>query len=252
MKSEEGAALTSRLRQEFGEIDCFVHEAVTTAPECRRFAHIADLTAELFSQYRELIYAVPCGVVVRSLANCIGSKLTDPAVVVMDVRARWTVSLLSGHEGGANELAIRVANIFDAEPVVTTTTEAVKDLIVGVGCRRGVECEKIVEAVESAMRLAKIPLARVRLLASAEVKRSEEGLLQATAQLKIPVRFLSMTQIALCQREISQSEFVQKSVGVPAVAEPAALLAGRRTTLLLKKTIFNHVTVAIAQENFTS
>jgi cobalt-precorrin 5A hydrolase len=249
--SQEGAALIPRLRHEFGEIDCFVHESVATAAECGRFARVVELTGELFSQYRELIYAAPCGVVVRSLANCVDNKLNDPAVVVMDVRARWTVSLLSGHEGGANNLAVRVANVFDAEPVITTTTEAVKDLIVGIGCRRGAGCGQIVEAIQSALGLTRMPLDRVRLLASAEVKHDEQGLLRAAEQLKIPIRFLSMAQIASCQQAVSQSEFVRKSVGVPAVAEPAALLAGRRTTLLLQKTVFNQVTVAIAQESFT-
>jgi cobalt-precorrin 5A hydrolase len=249
--SEEGAALIPRLRQEFAGINCFVHESVTTAEECNRFARIVDLTAEIFSCYQALVYAAPCGVVVRALAHSVESKLSDPAVVVVDVGARWAVSLLSGHEGGANDLAMRVANLFDAEPVVTTTTEAVKDLIVGVGCRRGVERERIIQAIEGAMALAKMPLSRVRLLATAEIKRDEEGLVQAAAQLMIPLRFISMAQLAACGQTVSTSEFVMKSVGVPAVAEPAALLAGRRTTLLLQKTIFNQVTVAIARENFT-
>ncbi len=45
---------------------------------------------------------------------------------------------------------------------------------------------------------------------------------------------------------------VEEKVAVPAVAEPVALLAGRRTELLLPKTIINSVTVAIARENCSS
>lgn len=250
--SREGASLIPRLRQELGEIDCYLHDAVAEVENCQSFTHIIELTHEIFPRYRALIYAAPCGVVVRSLAGCVASKLTDPAVVVLDVGARWAVSLLSGHEGGANDLAIRVANIFDAEAVLTTTTDAMKDLIVGIGCRRGVACDQIIDSVRRSLVLIDKPLSHVRLLASASVKRDEPGLFEAAVQLKIPLRFISMEQIQQCPYAISQSEFVQKSIGVPAVAEPAALLAGRRTKLLLRKTTYKGITVAIAQENCTS
>jgi cobalt-precorrin 5A hydrolase len=248
--SSEGASLIPRLRQEFGEIDCYLHDAVVVE-NCESFSHIAELTHQIFSRYGALIYAAPCGVVVRSLALCVDSKLTDPAVVVLDVGARWAVSLLSGHEGGANDLAIRIANVFDAEPVITTTTEATKNLIVGIGCRRGIACDKIVDAVQQSLAHLKKPISQVRLLASASVKQDEGGLLEAASQLNIPLRFISMEQIQQCQYITSQSDFVLKSVGVPAVAEPTALLAGRRTRLLLPKTTYSGITVAIAQENCT-
>ncbi len=47
-------------------------------------------------------------------------------MVVVDVGARWAISLLSGHEGGANDLAVAVGNILAAEPVISTTSEALK------------------------------------------------------------------------------------------------------------------------------
>ena len=112
-------------------------ESELEAPAAERFTKIADLTAALFPVCRGLVYAAPCGVVVRALAPLVKSKYEDPAVVVLDAGGRWAVSLLSGHEGGANDLAIRVANLTGAEPVVTTTTEALKSVIVGIGCRRG-------------------------------------------------------------------------------------------------------------------
>ena len=117
------------------------------SPEAERFTKIADLTASLFPVCRGLVYAAPCGVVVRAIAPLIQSKFEDPAVVVLDAGGRWAVSLLSGHEGGANALAIRVANLLGAEPVITTTTEALKSVIVGIGCRRGTPAERIVAAI---------------------------------------------------------------------------------------------------------
>ena len=156
------------------------------APAAERFTKIADLTAMLFPVCRGLVYAAPCGVVVRAIAPLIKSKYEDPAVVVLDAGGRWAVSLLSGHEGGANDLAIRVANLTGAEPVVTTTTEALKSVIVGIGCRRGTPAERIVETVREALAEAGIALEEVRLLASADVKADEAGLLEAAETLGIP------------------------------------------------------------------
>ncbi len=165
---------------------------------------------------------------------------------------RWAVSLLSGHEGGANELAMAVANILDAEPVISTTTEAVKNLIVGVGCRRGAEAGAIGAAIREALALANCDLAQVRLLASAEIKADEPGLLEAARQLGLPLRLVGAEEIRNSIRTFGHSDFVQEKVDLPAVAEPAALLAGRRTQLLLPKQRLHGVTVAIARESCPS
>ena len=192
--SEEGAKLLAPLVAALPGTRLFIHESVRAAsdgetpgtPEAERFTRIADLTASLFPVCRGLVYAAPCGVVVRAIAPLIQSKYEDPAVVVLDAGGRWAVSLLSGHEGGANALAIRVANLLGAEPVITTTTEALKSVIVGIGCRRGTPAERIVAAVQNALADAGIPLDEVRLLASADVKADEAGLLAAAEALGVP------------------------------------------------------------------
>jgi cobalt-precorrin 5A hydrolase len=89
----------------------------------------------------------------------------------------------------------------------------------------------------------------VRLLASADLKADEAGLLKAAHLLNIPLRFVPGAEICACDRNFNASAFVQDKVALPAVAEPAALLAGRRTRLILPKTIIKSVTVAIAREN---
>ena len=170
-------------------------------------------------------------------------------MVVVDVGGRWSVSLLSGHEGGANELAMLVANALSAEAVITTTTEALKTVIVGVGCRRGTPCDRIVESVRDALAKANLPLERVRLLASADLKADEPGLLEASRELNVPLKLVSSNEIRQTRRTFDRSGFVQSKVNLPAVAEPAALLAGRRTTLLLPKQKYGNVTVALAVEN---
>ncbi|NIM04367.1 MAG: cobalamin biosynthesis protein CbiG, partial [Armatimonadetes bacterium] len=62
------------------------------------------------------------GAAVRLLASELRNKREDPAVVVLDERGTFAVSLLSGH-GGGNELANKVAHLLGAQPVVTTASE---------------------------------------------------------------------------------------------------------------------------------
>ncbi len=249
--SNEGARIAARLAGHFAESEVFLHVGVEGLPGARRFERVMDLTAEIFPQFDGLVYVAPTGVAVRAVAPCLVHKTSDPAVVVVDVGARWAVSLLGGHEAGANDLALAVANCLGAEPVISTTTEAVKDLIVGVGCRRGVAAEAIVAAVREALARVGAEVARVRLLASADIKADEQGLLQAARELEIPLRLIASEEIAQTTYSFEHSQFVQEKVDLPAVAEPAALLAGRRTRLLLPKTILNGVTVAIAREDFS-
>lgn len=254
--SDKGARLAerlaARLAPQLGAVEAFVYEAVGEFPAATRFARLLDLTREIFSRFDGLVFIAPAGAVVRAVAGCLEHKTRDPAVVVVDVGGRWAVSLLSGHEGGANDLTLTVANLLDAEPVITTTSEAAKDLIVGVGCRRGVACEAVVAAIHEALARASRSLDHVRLLATADIKADETGLIAAARQLGLPVRFISSATIRQTPLAFQTSSLVQEKVDLPAVAEPAALLAGRRTQLLLPRQILHGLTVAIAQENCTS
>ena len=250
--SEKGSVLAEKLLQSMAEAELFVHKAVSVKGSAEKFDKVVELTARIFDQYQGLIYIMPCGVVTRAISPCIKSKLTDPAVVVVDVGGRFAISLLSGHQGRANELALQIANIIDAEPVITTTTEAQKTIIVGIGCRKGANSADIIEAINNAAGKAKVTIEQIRLLASADIKKNEPGLLQASKQLGIPIRFITSDQIRNTRRNFECSQFVQQKVNLPAVAEPAALLAGIKTQIILPRTVYNHVTIAIARENCLS
>jgi cobalt-precorrin 5A hydrolase/precorrin-3B C17-methyltransferase len=65
------------------------------------------------------------GAVVRLVAPLLGDKASDPGVVCVDEGGRFAVSLVGGHGGGANALAVEVGELLGAEPVVTTATDAV-------------------------------------------------------------------------------------------------------------------------------
>ncbi len=250
--SKAGVTLIGELKKAFTDADAYAHETTGSGVECELFESMVELTGRIFHEYRGLVYIAPCGAVIRALAGNLASKKTDPAVVQMDVGGRHAVSLLSGHEGGANDLAVKVANAVGAEPVISTTSEAEKNLIVGVGCRRGKPKEAIVEAIHAALNEAEASPEDIRFFASADIKANEEGLIHAAESFGVPIRFIPSGDIRNCAREFETSEFVKSKVNLPAVAEPAALLAGRRTELILKKMKLNGVTVAIAKENCSS
>ncbi len=249
--SAEGLPIIEKLAVEFPGADLFAHESVVADSAVSHFTSILELTAAIFDKYKAIVYVAPSGVVVRAIAPHVKSKYSDPAIVVVDAAGRFAISLLSGHEGGANEVTIRVANIIGAEPVVTTTTEALKSLIVGIGCRRGAKAGTIIEAVQEALSRIKVDMKDVRLLASADIKAHEEGLIEAANQMGIPLRLIPSNEIKEAKKVFTRSELAQKRVGLPAVAEPAALLAGKHTKLILERIIWKSITVAIARENFT-
>jgi cobalt-precorrin 5A hydrolase len=211
---------------------------------------LQHLVNRIFREYDGFIFVMAMGIVVRVIAQHIQDKYTDPAVIVVDDVGRFVISVLSGHEGGANLLAHRVAAILHTDAVITTGTEAQKDIIVGIGCKKGISSEAVKQSIFDALQRVNLGLERVRLLSTIEIKSEEPGLLQAAAELGTPLRVVSSKEIATCAKAHGKSNFVKEKIGVWGVCEPAALLSGRKTQLLLKKQRYPGVTIAIAQENF--
>ena len=89
----------------------------------KNFNRLADLVTDIFGKFDGLIFICAAGIVVRMIAPHIISKLSDPAVLVVDERGQNVISLLSGHVGRANELAVEIARAIEANPVITTATD---------------------------------------------------------------------------------------------------------------------------------
>lgn len=123
--SAGGVALATELATELSDtVDVYVKEGREAPAGVLRYEKLAPAVEDAFSRYDALIFFMAAGIAVRMIAPHIKSKLTDPAVIVVDEAARHAVSLLSGHVGGANHLTRRIADILGAEPVITTATDA--------------------------------------------------------------------------------------------------------------------------------
>jgi cobalamin biosynthesis protein CbiG len=280
------------------------------------------------------------GIAARFIDGLVQDKHRDPAVVVVDEAARFAIALVGGHEGGANALAYRVANAVGATPVVTTATEAIKPLVVGIGCRRGATADQIEAAVLRALALpgarslcggssaelggaqdvalggaqdvalggaqdvalgrgqdvalgrgqdvargggrdvalgggqdaalgggrgaslggraagartdeASVSLRLVRELVTVDLKASEPGLVAFSQRAGIPLRIIAKHQIETRAWVTQPSEWVRQSVGLDGVCEPCALIACPRGTLVVPKTTWDGVAVAIVADDWS-
>ena len=205
-----------------------------------------DQFAAAYRLHTQWIMLAASGIAVRFLDGLVQDKHSDPAVVVLDEAGRFAISLLAGHEGGANRLAYRVANAVGAVPVITTATEAAKPLVVGIGCRKGVSAERIEAAVCRA--LGERQLSEVREMASIDLKADEPGLLEFCAQHNLPLRIFTRDMIAARPWVTQPSDWVKQNVGLDGVCEPCALIACMRGKLIVPKMALDGVAVAVVED----
>ena len=113
--TQAGAALAAKLKRELAP------EASVTYKSGKGCCK--EWTAEHFRKGNVLVYIGACGIAVRAIAPHIGSKDTDPAVIVIDEKGENVIPILAGHLGGANEWARKIARLTEGQPVLTTATD---------------------------------------------------------------------------------------------------------------------------------
>lgn len=84
---------------------------------------LSEWTGSMFEEKRALVFIGAAGIAVRAIAPFVRDKMTDPPVVAADEAGHFCIPLLSGHVGGANELAERMADWLQGIPVITTATD---------------------------------------------------------------------------------------------------------------------------------
>lgn len=244
---------------------------------------------EAWEELDALVCIMAAGIVVRHVAPLLRGKDKDPAVIVMDSHGQWSVSLLSGHLGGANELAEKLAHISGGQAVVTTATdvegvaafdevakrnrllienlknikyvsgkllnkEAVnvvidpiyrldgaektlylrpQTLVLGVGCKKGMDPNRMQEAFEKFAGEYLAMKETVRAVATVDIKAGEEAILSLADKLGVPLMVISRKMIEKLDFEkvpggpLEYSAFVAKTIGVGSVAEACAWLGAK-------------------------
>lgn len=135
---------------------------------------------------------------------------------------------------------------FQADGVLCFTRHK---LTAGVGCRRGTPREQIEKCLKEACTLVNYNIDELVLITSTQVKSDEKGILAAAEKYNIPVKFWDndALQKSITDYHLTESAFVKKQIGIGNVCEAAAL-AGGKNKLVLNKTKFEKVTVALSWE----
>ena len=337
--TEAGCNLAGRTRENLTENGYRV-EVYTLARFCRLYGFQAfpeDRRSWIGSLWGEkaFLFIGAAGIAVRMIAPHVKDKFTDSPVLVMDEKGAYIIPLLSGHVGGAVELAEKIAEKTGAQAVITTATDVEKkfavdvfarknhlvltdrkkakeisaavlagkkigfysafpvegelpeelagcdteellaqypygiritgrrkfaeedqilnlypeNLVLGVGCRKGIAEEEIWRAAEEVEELLGFSEEEICEVVSIDLKKEEEGLLAYTARRKIPFRTYPAEELEKVESVSCHSAFVQKITGVDNVCERAAILAaGEDGKLLLPKQCMNRVTMAVAEK----
>ncbi len=153
--TKKGAALGRRLRQQVSGSFLFVPDklAGSTVDEVT-FTRVKDLVASIFHGYRFLVLIMATGIAVRLVSGEIKDKHLDPGIIVIDDAGSFCISLLSGHIGGANDMAVKIASLIGAQPVITTASDVNRMISVDILGREfgwEIENDKLLKSASTAL-----------------------------------------------------------------------------------------------------
>ncbi len=120
--TKQGIILGMRLAESL-DGDLYAPKRLAEHAPVTGFDSLPTLMTQTFGAYDSHIFIAAAGIAVRTIAPLLADKTIDPAVVVLDHKGTHVISLLSGHLGGANELATQVAHLTGGTPVITTATD---------------------------------------------------------------------------------------------------------------------------------
>jgi cobalt-precorrin 5A hydrolase len=133
--TRHGIAIGEKLRGQLPGSDLYVSQKLLTLAQPGALAlplPMGPTLTETFAAYDCHIFIISVGAVVRMIAPLLLNKKVDPAIICVDDAARFSICVLSGHVGRGNIFTERVANILDAQSIVTTASDAIGTLTVDI------------------------------------------------------------------------------------------------------------------------
>ncbi len=121
--TEGGKSLARKLKTHYPELRLYTTEALADKDAEAFQKPLSSFISSVWKDFRVIIFISALGIAARAVAPSIKSKLSDPAVICIDEKGSFVISLLSGHLGGANALAREIAEKIEATPVITTSTD---------------------------------------------------------------------------------------------------------------------------------
>lgn len=125
-----------------------------------------------------------------------------------------------------------------------SSSPTARSLVVGIGARKGVSTQEVQDALMSGLLEVGASIGDVVVLATSVLKEHEKGIIECASLLDKRLEFLS-DDVLNATSPISESE--ARRFGLLGVAEPCALALSCRDELILKKTVYGNVTIAIAR-----
>lgn len=192
-------------------------------------------------------------IAVDTLSQKIKAKLND-----LDGAKRVTSLIVNG-ENVSLHLPKNIVNNYEnsAGAIIVSNRKNIEiskiipqNIFIGIGCKRGVSKEHIIEKLKYAMDKQNLELSSIKMAASAWVKSDEIGLIEAMKELDIPIKFFEKEEILKLENLIEEkSEYVKKTIGVYGVSEPCAFLASSgKGAFLAKKIKLDGMTLSIFEE----
>ena len=120
-----------------------------------------------------------------------------------------------------------------------------KDIVLGVGCRRGTSSEKMINFIDKTLIVNDIDIRSVKTVASIDIKSNEKAILDLKDKLNIELKFFTKEEIKKVHNNYEGSDFVEKNVGVRAVSEPVVELLGAE--IIIDKIKFEGITLTIGR-----
>lgn len=120
-----------------------------------------------------------------------------------------------------------------------------KNLVIGIGCRRGKEKEKIVAAIKEDFKKLNLSEKSINEIGTIEIKKDEIGIIETAKNYDVNLKIFTVDEISTVEDKFEKSDFVKKTVGVYNVSEPVAYLLGGE--IIQGKAKHDGITISIGE-----